>query len=252
MKLSAIYSVWDSEELLTKSIEFLGDHVDLVIIVYQTISNFGENYDPLPAIEHLHQNDKVLFVKFEPELSYPAMQNERLKRNLGLQFAKANHCTHFLHIDCDEFYEDFGVAKKAFLESGHKGSVCRLHTYFKKPTLRFDKPEDYFVPFIHELREDTMSGSSSYKYWVDPTRTVNESDIIELPIFMHHFSWVRRDIMRKARNSSANFNDQRVARNKQIFEDYNSPNIGTGYFLQNWNRTLIEVPDTFGLASIFQ
>jgi hypothetical protein len=127
-----------------------------------------------------------------------------------------------------------------------------MHTYFKKPTLRFDRPEDYFVPFIHELKPDTIAGSSSYKFWCDPTRTSNEQDVVELPIFMHHFSWVRQDIMRKARNSSANLNDQRVARNKQIFEDYNSPNIGNGYFLKNWNRTLVEVDDIFRLSEIFQ
>jgi hypothetical protein len=151
-------------------------------------------------------------------------------------------------MDVDEFYEDFGHAKKLFLDSGHKGSVCRLQTYFKKPTFRFDTPEDYFVPFIHELNEDTKSGSSTYRFYVDPTRTVNETDVVELPIFMHHFSWCRKDIERKARNSSAGI---QIKKGK-ILDDYNSPDLGEGYFLTNWSRRIKIVPDMFGLSHIFE
>lgn len=247
-KLAAIYNAFDGVELLEKSIECVYDHCDMIIIVYQIVSNFGERWSPLPEIEHLNEKRKVILVKYDPTIEWGGQLNERAKRNLGIDFARDNHCTHFIGMDIDEFYEDFGSYKKLYFEFGATGSVCRMQTYFKKPTLMFDRPEDYYVPFIHELQEDTRSGSSSYKFYVDPTRAINQSNIVELPFFMHHFSWVRKDIMRKARNSSA----QGIIKNSTIMKDYNSPDLGSGYFLTNWNRTLVEVPDKFGLSEIFE
>lgn len=247
-KLAAVYNVWDGIELLPASIKCIIDHVDLIVIVYQDISNLGEKWSPMPDLEYLDEINKISFVKFEPNLGRSGQINEMEKRNLGIEFAMANHCTHFLGMDVDEFYENFGEAKQLYINSGHKGSVCRLQTYFKKPTFMFDRPEDYFVPFIHKLNEDTKSGMSSYKFYVDPTRTVNESDVVELPIFMHHFSWCRKDIMRKARNSSSSG----IIKNSTIMAYYNSPDLGGGYFLKNWNRRIKIVPDTFGLANIFE
>lgn len=248
MKLVAIYNCWDGIEILPHSIKSIRDHVDMIIIVYQSISNFGEQWSPLPEIEYLNHLGEVMFVKFDPIVDMGGSMNERAKRNLGIDFARANKCTHFISIDNDELYEDFGLAKKLYIDSGHKGSVCRLQTYFKKPTFRFDIPEDYYVPFIHQLNEDTRSGSSSYPFYCDPTRNINEPDVIELPIFMHHFSWCRKDIMKKARNSSA----QGIIKNSTIMEDYNSSDLGEGYFLKNWNRKIKVVPDQFGLSPIFE
>lgn len=248
MRLAAIYNVFDGEELFPYSLKSVFDDIDLAVVVYQTTSNYGEKYDPMEKIGAWGQFTKVEFVKYEPNLSISASMNERAKRNLGIDFARANHCTHFLALDVDELYEDFEHAKELYIKSGHAGSVCRLQTYFKKPTFMFDKPEDYYVPFIHELHEQTLSGTSSYPFYVDPTRAINESDVVELPIFMHHFSWCRKDIMRKARNSSA----AGIIKNSTIFKDYNSPELGEGYFLANWNRRIKIVPDKFGLASIFE
>lgn len=244
-KLAAVFNVYDGVELLEKSIKQVHAHCDLIIIVYQTISNFGEKWSPLPEIEHLESFPKTILVKYDPTIEWGGQLNERAKRNLGIDFARDNHCTHFIGMDVDEFYEDFGAYKKLYFQSGASGSVCRMQTYFKKPTWMFDKPEEYFVPFIHELNEDTRSGSSTYKFYVDPTRAINQSDIVELPFFMHHFSWVRKDIMLKARNSSA----QGIIKNPIIMKDYNSPELGPGYFLANWNRRLVEVPDMFTLSS---
>ena len=248
MKLAAIYNVYDGVELLRPSMKCLYDHVDLLIIVYQDVSNFGETDSPFADIEELGLLDKVILVKFDPIVEMGGSMNERAKRNLGIDFARANHCTHFLSLDVDEFYEDFGDAKRQFIRSGGKGSVCRMHTYFKTPTFRFDRPEDYFVPFIHELRDETASGASRYQFYVDPTRRVNEEDVVELPIFMHHFSWVRKDIMRKARNSSATG----IISNSTIMDDYNNPNLSEGFLLRNWGRKIVAVEDKFGLAPIFK
>lgn len=248
MKLACIVNAWDGVELLPKAIKCIYEHVDLIVIVYQDISNFGEKYSPMPEIEHLNHLGVVQFLKFDPRIEIGGAMNERAKRNLGIEFARDNHCTHFFAMDVDEFHEDFAAAKEMYLDSGHAGSVMKLRTYFKKPTFMFDIPEDYYVPFIHKMNEDTKTGSSSYKFWVDPTRGITETDVVELPIFMDHYSWCRKDIERKARNSSA----RGIAKNSIIMKDYHSPELGEGYFLTNWNRRIKVVPDKFGLSDIFE
>lgn len=255
MKLAAIYNVWDGIELLNGSLRCLKGNVDLFIIIYQNISNSGEGDPEFLFKDHVwpfdYPADNLILLKYDPTIEWGGQLNERAKRNFGLEEARRRGCTHFMHIDCDEYYKNFGLIKNAYIDSGHAGSVLRLNTYFKKPTFMFDPPEDYYVPFIHELKEETKAGWSSYKYYVDPTRAINESDVVELPFFMHHFSWVRHDIMKKARNSSANVGG-RLVKNEQIFKDYNSPDLGEGYHVSNWNRKIKVVPDIFGLNEIFK
>ena len=250
MKLAALYNAFDGLELLEGSIKCLADHVDLIVIIYQVISNSGENYlpieEPLTYYERIQAQygDKICLVNFVPDLNNYAGMNERAKRNIGLDYARVNHCTHFLHIDCDEYYEDFGLAKSQFIASGRKGSVCKLYTYFKKPTLRFDSLDGYYVPFIHELEADTKAGTSSYPFYVDPTRCINQSDVIELSTVMQHFSWVRKDIDRKFRNSSAYVN----LINGTMLKDYNNPEVGFGFYVKDYDKRLIQVEDHFGIG----
>jgi hypothetical protein len=155
-------------------------------------------------------------------------------------------CTHFLHVDCDEYYQDFGEAKRLYLESGRAGSVVRLHTYFKKPTLRVEQDEKYFLPFIHELKPGTaITDRKQYPFYVDPTRSVNENDVIELPVFMEHFSWVRKNIGMKARNSSIRGFYKKSSHLKEYVRD-----LKAGDYLESYKSKLIEVPDYFNINSM--
>jgi hypothetical protein len=240
MKIAAIYNVFDGEELLPGSIRQIIDHVGAVIIVYQNISNYGEYYDPYFG-DPIFTDSKVTFVSFTPK-EMNGGTNERLKRNLGLKIAKTFCCTHFLHMDCDEYYQDFGEAVKVFLNTGCAGSVCKLRTYFKKPTLQLERPEGYFVPFIHELRDNTEAGGNLYPFYVDPTRRINQQDVVELPIFMHHFSWVRKDIDRKVRNSTARGNIQK----KTYLRDYHM-DLKDGDFVECYQMKVREVEDIFNI-----
>jgi hypothetical protein len=244
MKLAAIYNVWDGVELLRGSMNCIKGHVELIIIVWQDVSNFGESYNPIPDID-LSGFSRVILQKYTP-VPGNGMMNEKSKRNLGLDIARREGCTHFLHMDCDEYYEDFGKAKELFIESGKPGSVLKLMTYFKLPTLRFENPDNYFVPFIHELTEKTEAGARDYPFWTDPTRRINVSEVVELPVFMHHFSWVRLDIERKARNSSAKKNIE----NSFLMEDYRSE-VGTGSYIRDYQQKLIEVEDIFRINQVF-
>jgi hypothetical protein len=252
MKLAALYNVWDGVELLHGSINCIKDHVDQIIIVWQNVSNIGEAYDPMPEMDfHFEIRKKIIFYKYEPNFSIRPAQNEVKKRNAGLDIAYNYNCTHFFHIDVDEYYQDFAAAKKEYLISGCKGSVCRIYTYFKEPTLRLENLDGYYVPFIHELEEETRSGNSSYPFYCDPTRTISYSDrlhrddIFEMNHPMHHFSWVRKDIGMKARNSSAAQYGNQL---KGLLNDYHSPNLGDGYILKDMGGQRLKIVDNiFGI-----
>jgi hypothetical protein len=242
MKLCAIYNVWDGEELIKGSMECLKYHVDLFIIVWQDISNYGEPYNPISKLD-ISGFKSVILHKYFPNVG-SGIKNERVKRNIGLEIAKENNCTHFLHIDVDEYYENFGEAKDLYIRSGWPGSVCKLYTYFKKPTLRFEQPDNYYVPFIHELKANTEAGGKNkYPFYVDPTRRINEDQVIELPVFMHHFSYIRKNMTRKLNNSSAkhNINQIRHVINQDL------EHAADGYFCNSYDQKLVQVENKFNI-----
>lgn len=244
-KVAAIYNVWDGAELLRASMLSVADGVDVFIIVFQTVSNFGEHYDPHADFDFSYIGG-VVMAEYEPT-DHAAFINEKAKRNLGLDLARANGCTHFLHMDCDEMYIDFVRAKQMYFDTGAEGSVCKMFTYFKKPTLRLKNVDNYWVPFIHALRKHTRAGGKEYPFYVDHTRRINSTHVVEIDIQMHHFSWVRKNIKRKADNSSANRNIKK----SQLVQDYLDPNIGAGSILVDYqNQELIEVADHFNLEQV--
>lgn len=202
MKLAAIYNVWDGDELLPYSIAQIQPHVDVIIIVFQNLSNYGETCRP-----KLPDRGAVL-VEFQPNTTKSGTFNETRKRNIGLEVARSEGCTHFISMDCDEIYD--GLVFKHWRDrvADYDGSACKMLTYYKHPDIRLSPIEQYYVPFIHKIHPDTILGSSGYPVHADPTRTVSTHKnfyIIDEPI-MHHFSWVRADIGRKLRNSSASAN----------------------------------------------
>jgi len=239
--LAAIYNVFDGEELLKGSIDCLKNDVDHIIIVWQDVSNFGEFHNPMPEITRATEGFNAHLIYYRPDViksQKSGMINEARKRNIGLTKARELGCTHFLHIDVDEYYHDFATAKQLYFDSGRAGSVCRMYTYFKRPTLRLEQPENYYVPFIHEIKRHTRTGFQDYPFHVDPTRKINESDVGELPIKMHHFSWVRKSIARKARNSSA----------KNLSQHLHYYDIAeNGTYLPFYQSKLIETENLFNI-----
>lgn len=265
MKLAAIYNVWDGDELLRSSINSIIPYVDLIIIVWQDISNFGEHYTPsmdgnfyleegmgcIATLTTQEEPDKIfhaveyVFQKYIPTVIDGAI-NETNKRNIGLEIAKNKEATHFIFMDCDELYEDFGKGKKDFIESGANGSVCRLFTYWGKPTYQLYPKEDYWVPFIHKLTEKTVAGMQIYPFWCDPTRRVNEQNVVELPILMHHFSYVRNNIERKLRNSSAKINLENSTY-LQDYKDLMATTTPNGHYIPCMQRKVKIVNNIFNI-----
>jgi hypothetical protein len=240
-KIAAIYNVWDGDELLKGSVQSVQDYIDHIVIVCQSKSNFGEAYIPDVWPPELLSTKPVHYLTWKPKIGYGRF-NEIGKRNIGIDKARELGCTHFLHMDCDEYYQNFGEAVQLYLNTGCDGSVCRMWTYFKKPTLRLEKPEGYYVPFIHKLHPHTKAGGMSYPFYVDPTRRINTSDVVELPIFMHHYSYVRKNVNRKIRNSTARKN----LLNSCVLDDYNRDLKG-GDYVKYYEQKLVEVEDIFNI-----
>ena len=248
MKLIAIYNVWgDSMELLKGSIEQIRHSVDFVLIVAQEESNLGEiDKTVYPFCENLVTNNLVdEIIKFEPSGINP-YRNELAKRQIGLEFAKQNGFSHFLHLDCDEYYlpHEFNTAKEQIEKENILATVIDLYTYYKDPTYRLLNKESYGVPFITKLFPHTrveVKNRGNYPVSVDPTRAVNVLHPKRLTgVNMHHFSYIREDIKKKLRNSTANRN----INNHRVVTEYENAKIGT-HLKALFNDKLVGVENIF-------
>lgn len=252
MKLASIINLYDGDELLDAAMANTNSIVDKFIIVYQSISNHGEDRPSIDRRLSMMQitSKKILIHWYVPDLTKGAAWNEKKKREIGLTMAKQHDCTHFFFQDVDEFYEDPRAALNEYIESGADGSVARILTYFKKPTLRLKSFDDYYVPFIQKLYPDSHVSKWYNKkpYRVDPTRLIMPAkNIKEISQPMHHFSWCRWDIEMKARNSTAAKNILK----SDLVKMYKDPDTGAGTYLKDYKQELIEVDDLFGLSVLF-
>jgi hypothetical protein len=149
-------------------------------------------------------------VLFVPNQSLKAGKNELKKRNIGLSIAKKNRCSHFLAMDCDEFYkqEQFNFAKQFIKKNNVSTSSCKHIAYIKEPIYQFATPASYYVPFISKINIFSKFASKNYyPVLTDPFRKLDGSKRFkyfdENEVLMHHFSLVRKDIGKKYLNSSA-------------------------------------------------
>lgn len=252
-KLAAIYNVFDGEELLEGSILQIRSSCEVVIAVVQKISNEGEHYEGgYTTCLRLQEQQLIdVLILFEPHKA-TAQQLEKEKRQRGLEEAKKLKCTHFLHIDCDEYYDmlEFAAAKKYSLESNLSGTALYIQTYYKYPHWQLTGLEAYYVPFIHQLTQTSTCGSLDYPCKVDPTRSINlQGDFELLPAdlcVMHHYSWVRANIDRKISNSSAKAYLTKHYHN--MIAEYNSAKPGD--VLQHWpNQPISVVENTFKIQT---
>ncbi len=207
MKLAAIYNVFDGEENLKNSISSIRKNVDLIVVVYQEISNFGIKHkknvkEILKKIE-----DIDVLIKYDTPLNKNPWENEFLKRVAGCRIALENNCTHFLYMDCDENYdyEQFKEAKEQIEKKSYDSSACEIIDFYKFNNLAIEDSTNY-VPFIHELKKgNTKFGLNlNYPILVDNTRKCNPNNNFYLfpseKIVMKHFSWIREDIEQKLLN----------------------------------------------------
>lgn len=245
LKLAAIFVVWaDCADLLPYAVDNIRPVVDEIFIVWSRKSNHGRE------MEYELPNGCTL-IQCEPQFNVP-QHNELTKRNAGLEAVKKAGFTHFIMMDADEMYlqGEFTQAKKLIDEQNILGSVCRIKTYFKSPTLTIGY-DHTIVGFIHRIKPSLTYKLNFHGYpfaydrgtaRIDPTRRLNVTGGIEmLDITMHHFSWVRQNIDLKIQNSSANLK----RRSDIIYEDLKLAK--EGYFCKGYQRTLQSAENIFNL-----
>jgi len=231
---------------LRGSIEQIRNSVDVVIAVTQMESNFGEvdlaGYSHCRELHSIGLIDSVSLL--EPMRGKGGAENEKRKRNYGLNIARSMGCTHFISMDCDEYYLPDQFRKAVDRGYEFAGSVCEIQTYYKRPDWHFGI-DSYYVPFLHQIGQKTQCGSLNYPYYVDPTRGVvmgpgervhkfSPDDLI-----MHHFSYIRTDLEKKLRNSSA----RRNLNIPQILQQYEE--AGPGKLVPHYGKVLIQGQNLF-------
>src|SRR3989304_7958131 len=256
MKLASIVNVWfDASELLPYCIKNLSDcGVDGIIIIWSEASNHREVVKDYLKLEDFWPGvfPIIFIVQREPFLHYP-LHCETDKRNFGIEKARELGYTHFLNCDSDELYkpEEFKKAKERFKnEPDLKGLVCPSEVFFKSPCLTVGR-DVTLVPFIHELTPTIKCEfNKSYPHaWIrnqiriDPSRSFNINSGVEYTedVTMFHYSYVRKNLEIKIRNSSARANLER----SPIREDY--ANAAPGVFNKFYGKTLQSCENIFNL-----
>jgi hypothetical protein len=256
MKLASIINAWaDTIDLLPRVIDNHLKFCDAVVVVWSSQSNNWER-SPL-MMEYILENPsdpRVHFVQCEPKEFLKPHQNETRKRNYGLQYAKEKHFTHYLIADGDEFYQldDAQAVKEAFAADKQmkiNGFVFRSKVYIKSPELWVS--DHTLVPFIQRLHKQSEVGSNKrypYAYkegnaMIDPTRRPETSSHVLMMhnSFMHHMSYIRKDIELKINNSSANLRNSREA----ILKDQQFAAVG--YRSNLYNQIINHAPNQFNL-----
>jgi hypothetical protein len=86
MRLGVSYNIFDGEELLEGSIKQIRSHVDYVSVVFQTISNFGNQSNPelIPLLERLKSEGLIdELYHYNPKIDAGGHHNEMKKRTIS-------------------------------------------------------------------------------------------------------------------------------------------------------------------------
>jgi len=227
MKLIAVYNVFDGEEFLEESIRNIRIAVDEIYAVVQDTAYNGFEYqkgkDKVNELKERGWIDKVFEWSGDSQLQ---------KRQYCLDIAKENKATHFIGMDCDEVYDAmrFYACVNEVITKDYNGSYCKIQTYFKNHdwTIGLD---NYFVPFVHKIHANSVTGSMDYPVKVDPRRGIS-GGATEVDIIMHHYSWVRDDI-----NIKINSHDSKKEILKSgLIEDYEKAELG--YFIKHYGKEI--------------
>ena len=255
MKLAAIFVCWGDWDWMQYSVKNIEPLVDGVIVVGNLFSNYGERFDiPDEWFDHTDRYHSYMISGFG---SGHPMRSETENRNRGLYLADELGYTHFIMLDSDEFYdpEQFLKEKQRFIDNPDlAGLVCASRVYVKSPSLTVGL-DTTRVPFIHKITPTLKHEfNRSYPFaWegkairIDPTRSLNINSGVEWSdIVMDHYSWVRSDIHRKIRNSTAKANIERTNIEKNFFH------LKEGDVCELYpGKPLVRVPVKYGLPEFY-
>ncbi len=255
-KLGVSYSVWDGEELLEGAIRSIRPAVDYVNVVWQRLSWHGKECHPdleklLIDLKNKGLIDEIIFFDCDPSIN--SNVNECAKRNLGLEAARQAECTHFMTLDTDEYWdlEQFKIAKQYVYDKNISHSACP-HVLYRTPTVRHLDYADFFISFIYRIDhgEKFVNGcfADELPWRMDPTREIpitKRSRVCFLHnILCHHYSYVRKDLIKKIKNTAANHNaeeEQKYLNEWTCSDTQMQERLNSGYYVPVPNRFHINI-----------
>jgi len=211
MRVSASYNYFNGDEHFPASLRAVRGGIEHISVVWQEVSNAGEPITDtaratLEEAEAAGLIDEVIL--YVPDLALPRARNERRKRRLGLEAARAAAASHFLTLDTDEFYRgaELAAARAQIAEHGWRSTSVASFLHIQRPVWR--APDTTRCCFITEIHPETRIGVQEFPSpHVDPTRRMTaraDTHHHFLPdvVAMYHMNLVRRDLDQKLRNSS--------------------------------------------------
>lgn len=259
------YNLFNGEELLEDSIQTIKPFVDYIVVVAQEKSNYNDfNPNLRKKLNDLQSKGLINLIHwYNPSYDYDekgkvkidnGITNEQRKRQIGLDLCRVYGCTIFSSMDCDELYDskEYEYALNDFKKGDYDSSFCQMITYYKQPTWELFPPETYYVPLFYKMdckTKFTFEFVPPYPVLIDPSRRIKAGYsrvYTRDEIQMHHFSYVRKDIESKIRNSSSQFSVEE--QDEVINHFHNASNIEKGaLFLNNQRFKLIEVENKFNI-----
>ena len=215
MKLSISYTLFDAEEWLEASVSQVRDYADIITVIFQEVSNFGDTCSPelVPLLKKLYDKGMIDKIhRYDPQLNGRGDLNELCKRQHGLEIGRQHGCTHHMSMDVDELYtkEEIEYVIREVEKHDYDSCACQMLTYYKKPCYILDPPEEYYVPLMYKIvPQRNFVFAYPFPVVVDPTRRMpidNCRIFKRSEIQMHHMSYVRNDMAKKLNNSSAKVN----------------------------------------------
>lgn len=262
MKIGVSYNVFDGVELLKDAISYVREYVDFISVVAQKRSNFGEELTEkeIKILEDLFKEGYINdLYYYNPDVSLSAHGNEITKRNLAIQICENNGCTHVMVSDCDEIYDNDSMEYLVNFhrENPEKVSYCSIDVYYYNHKYKIVSNSKLHVSNLFPVKY--RFGRGVCRERVDPTRIVNvrNHELVEYhsneDVVMHHYTYVRKDMIKKMRNSSGresffrsrdkfdkfleyynNFEEKRIAKSVELhdipFNELENPVITLKYY----------------------
>ena len=226
MKTVLLYTYFNGFEQYLHSYKSMAHLFDKVVFCYQRISNTGNENKNIA--EELHQLRGVHLLEYHTDLTLNTKENERRKHAHMINYAKQIEATHFVLSAVDHVYsaEHLQLALYADVDV----TFTKMYTYYKNENWRLEPIEDYYMPFVHKLYDNTtIVNRMDYPVLVDPSVRVNTMDSYKVfdinECALHHYSMVRKDIMNKFKNSASrgNWSDEKL----QVFiDEYDNAKVG--------------------------
>jgi len=131
--------------------------------------------------------------------------------------------THFISLDCDEYYmkEQMAATKNLIIQNGYEATACRIRTFGKYPTVEYIRDDLNAVTFIQIISPDKPfrlsapfpTRENGREIGLDPTRRIDNVDhstkfrfFQREEVEMYHMTLVRRDMRKKLKNVSNRHN----------------------------------------------